>query len=442
MAKHLLTDRKCKAARPGGKPLNDGDGLKLYPHPNGSKYWRLRYVLNGRDMSASLGIYPDITLEEARRKAAAARRLVEAGRNVSMQRKLDRAHTIVRQAGTFDAIADEWLEHGRTHGTGRTKGRPWSAHHHERNEGLLRRILRPDLGAFPADEITESMLIDVIRKTYKGGTKVSALRALDVAAHVFGFGKAMHRCARNPAREIDKGMLFPKPQVQHFAALALDQVGPWLKRLNASTLALTTRTALYLMFVTGLRDAALRAAKWGEFDLDAGLWLVPEARRKTRVTHPGEQRLPLPRQAVALLRELAELTDSGPDSFVFASYGKHGYLAENTLAKAMRDLGFDVTVHGFRSLLTDLLTPLGFMPFAIDRQLDHAIGHTGERTGAGSADPKVLAAYLRADFLDYRRAMMQWVADWADAMAAGKKAPALPMGMVQPAAVIELRPAA
>jgi integrase len=252
----------------------------------------------------------------------------------------------------------------------------------------------------------------------------------------------MHRCARNPAREIDKGLLFPKPQVQHFAALALDQVGPWLRGLNAVNFAPTIRTALYLMFVTGLRDAALRAAKWSEFDLDAGLWLVPEARRKTRITHPGDQRLPLPRQAVTLLRELAELTDTGPESFVFESYGKHGYLAENTLAKAMRDLGFAVTVHGFRSLLTDLLTPLGFIPFAIDRQLDHAIGHTGERTGAGSADPKVLAAYLRADFLDYRRDMMQWVADWADAMAAGKKAPALPMGMVQPAAVIELRPAA
>jgi integrase len=168
------------------------------------------------------------------------------------------------------------------------------------------------------------------------------------------------------------------------------------------------------MLYTGLRDGSLRAAHWNEIDLKAATWTVPAERMKSGREH----RLPLPKQAVAALRELAKLTRAKPNAFVFASYGKDGFLAENTLRVALHRLGFKVTAHGFRSLLTDLLNENGFNPDAIERQLDHV------------QKDKVRAAYLRSEFFDYRRTMMQWLADWADAEQRGKGKPALPDNVI------------
>jgi len=144
-------------------------------------------------------------------------------------------------------------------------------------------------------------------------------------------------------------------------------------------------------------------------------WTIPAERMKSGRAH----KVPLPRQAVAILTELAKLTRREPTSFVFASNAsKHGHLAENTLRLRLHGLGFDVTAHGFRSLLTDLLNVRGFNADAIERQLDH------------QQKDKVRAAYLRSDFYDYRREMMQWVADWADTQRAKTKAPALPSNVL------------
>jgi integrase len=191
-------------------------------------------------------------------------------------------------------------------------------------------------------------------------------------------------------------------------------VGPLLKKLSSSGVEPVTRAGLLLMLCTGLRDSTLRGARWQEIDLKAAKWTVPPERMKSRREHA----VPLPRQAVAILKELAKLTRRNASSFVFASRSKAGFLAENTLRLALHGLGFKVTAHGFRSLLTDLLNERGFNADAIERQLDH------------SSRDKVRAAYLRSDFFDYRRKMMQWVADWAEAQQAGTAAPALPANVV------------
>ena len=153
------------------------------------------------------------------------------------------------------------------------------------------------------------------------------------------------------------------------------------------------------MLYTGLRDHSLRAARWEEIDLKTATWTVPSERMKSRRKHV----VPLPTQAVATLTELGKLTRHTPKSFVFVGFGKTGFLAENTLRAALHRLGFKVTAHGLRSLITDLLNENGFNPDAIERQLDHM------------QRDKVRAAYLRSDFMPQRVAMMQWLADWADA---------------------------
>jgi integrase len=407
MAEKLLSDRKCKSAKVRARPypVADGNGLRLVIHPNGSKYWVLRYTLKGKETTLGLGTYPGVTLEEARDVAGKARKLVAAGINPRVDRKVNVARNIERGEATLEAVAIEWLARHKA---------DWSPVHYERNEGLLRRILLPELGGLPIAEITEPMLLAPLKKAYDSGIRESARKARAVAALVFAYAKDTHRATSNPARELAQSSVLKRPEVTHFAALKAKDVGPLLKRLSASGVEPVTRAALLLMLCSGLRDATLRGARWQEIDLKTAKWTVPPERMKSRREHS----VPLPRQAVAVLKELAKLTRRNANSFVFASYGKAGFLAENTLRVALHGLGFKVTAHGFRSLLTDLLNERGFNADAIERQLDH------------SSKDKVRAAYLRSDFFDYRRKMMQWVADWAEAQQEGSASPALPANVV------------
>jgi len=407
MAKELLTDVACRRARPGAgvRYLNDGDGLRLLIRPTGARYWLLRYRFDGAESTYSLGSYPEVGLSEARAKAAEAQKTIKAGGHPTKAQRVRRAQRTEASKATFRAVAEEWLEENRA---------DWSAHHSERNRGLLERILYPDLGELPIDEITEPMLLDTLRRHYNKGIRESARRARAVAAQVFSHAKETHRATHNPARELAGSKLLKRPEVRHFAAIKAEQVGPMLRALAASGTEPVTKAALLLMLFTGLRDAALRGARWQEIDLDAATWTVPAERMKSGREHL----LPLPKQAVAVLRHLASLKETKPGGFVFASIGKAGYLAENTLRVALHRLGFKVTAHGFRSLITDKLNLAGFNPDWIERQLDHVM------------KDKTRASYLRTDFFDHRRPMMQWFADWCEAVREGTAAPAMPDNVI------------
>jgi len=440
MAEKLLTDRQCKTAKPKHKVryLNDGAGLRLLIKPDGAKSWVLRYWIGGKENAMGLGAYPGTTLEEARNKARDARKLADEGRSPAIERKLRVAENISSDASTFKSVAQAWLDENRPH---------WSSHHYERNEGLLRRIFYPALGDIPIADITELAIAMPLRKAYDSGIHDSARKARQIVVQLFGYAKRNHLVKFNPARELAADREFlPKHEVEGFAALHADEVGPFLKKLSASNCPPVTQAALQMLLYTGLREGALRAAKWSEVDLEAAAWTLPFDRRKRRTKTKNlvaarkaasakklsdarrDFVLPLPKQAVRVLTELAKLTNKGPESYVFASdAAKDGYLAENTLRLALHGLGFKVTAHGFRSLLTDLLAEKGFNVEAVERQLDHTLGHLQPDR---EANP-VRRHYLRTDFLDYRRGVMQWVADWADAQRAGKKSPALPKNVVE-----------
>lgn len=414
MAERLLSDRACKAAKPKARIyyLNDGAGLRLQVRPrtprcpDGARYWQFRYTLAGEESTYQIGSYPDVPLEEAREEAAKARKLVGLAIRPSVDRKVQRAKNVERGEATFKAVAEEWLARNKA---------DWSAHHYERNSGILTRLLYPDLGALPVADISEPTLLRTLQKHYDAGIRVSAIRARGIAAQVFRYAKDTHRATHNPARELAGSSVLKPPEVKHFAALKAEHVGPMLQALDKSETEPATRAALLLMIYTGLRDSSVRGAKWQEIDLRAKCWTVPAERMKSRREH----RVPLPRQAVAVLSELAKLTRRKPDSFVFASNAaESGHLAENTLRLRLHGLGFKVTAHGFRSLLTDLLNERGFNADAIERQLAHV------------EKDKSRAAYLRSDFYDYRRGMIQWLADWADAQRDKTKEPALPGNVI------------
>jgi integrase len=412
MAEKLLKDSQCKVAKPkaGIYYKSDGAGLRLQVRPKGvksesAKYWQFRYTLDGRESTYQIGSYPDVSLEEARDEAAKARKLVGVGIRPSVDRKVQRANNVERTEATFKVVANEWLAKNKA---------DWSGHHFERNTGILTRILFPDLGALPVTAISEAVLLKTLVKHYDAGIRESARRARVVAAQVFSYAKSTHRATMNPARELAGNELLKKPDVTHFAAIKQEQVGPMLRALKTSQVEPVTRGALLLMLYTGVRDAALRGARWHEFDLEGKCWTVPAERMKSGREH----KVPLPRQAVEILSKLAELTRKEPGSYVFASHSKAGFLAENSLRLALHRIGFKVTAHGFRSLITNVLNVNHCHPDAIERQLDHA--HRD----------KVRASYLNEEFWDIRQGMMQWLADWADAQRNETEAPDLPSNVI------------
>jgi len=395
VAEKLLTDTKIKKARPRDRQyyLSDGGGLRLRIKPSGSRSWLLRYQNAKKENTVSLGTYPVFSLSDAREKAAEYKKLLRSGVNPVLHKSRQKKQSLKAQSSTFGMISREWLDINKE---------IWSDSHLERNTGLLRRVLWKPFERTPITQISEDDLLSVLREYYDSGAKESARRAQLVAAQVFSFAKETKRVSANPARELKGSPFLKKPPVRHFSALKQQQVGELMTFLRENgpeqRLSINTQCGLLLALYTGLRDNSLRGAKWSEIDFEGKKWTVPETRMKRRRAHT----IPLPRQACEVLRKLYALNYSGEDTYVFPSNNKSGHMAENTLRLGLHRLGFKVTVHGMRSLITDVLNENEFPPDAIERQLDHLVGN------------QVKSAYLRTDFFKKRIDMMQWFADWCD----------------------------
>jgi len=398
----ILFEKDCRDAKPKFKMyyLNDGGGLRLRCRPDGGKTWMYRYRFNGIEKSVGIGSYTKITLKIARTVATKYRALILEGKNPSIEKKVRKAKRVLQDTQTFGSVARDWLDANRD---------DWSANHLKRNEGLIRLYLMPDLGRLPIQEIEESYLFSVLRPVYDKGRKESARRARGIAAQIFDYGIDTYRCTSNPAKDMRNNKHFKKPIVNHMKALPKEDVPKLIAKLRKKgeeqRLKPQTVCALLLMFYTGHRDHAVRGAKWQEFDMKKQTWKVPGERMKG--TKEAKRRraphvVPLPTQALAALKELEPITYRGPESYVFSAKTKTGHMAENTLRLALHRLGYNVTAHGTRSLITDVLNENGFNADAIERQLDHM-----ERN-------EVRRAYLRSEFEHIRRPMMQWFADWCE----------------------------
>ena len=407
MAEKLLGERKVANAKSKATPyrLNDGGGLTLRVMPNGSKYWQVRYRYAGKENTLQIGSYPHVLLVQARRERDKHREVLRQGQDPIVARKFQRSRIRRATAETFGAIAQEWLEHRKP---------DIAAVTHERNEGLVRRVLTPMLGDLPLREVDATLLLSALRAAEKKGLRMSARRARIIAGQIFGYALASGRGNANPARDVAKA-LTKKPVTTHHTALSAGQIGPLLVALDRGPgVTDVVAAALKLMLYTGLRDGSLRGAQWKEIAFEGRTWTIPASRTKRREEHI----VSLPKQAITVLTQLHALTGRGPHSFVFASTGKDGFLAENTLRVALHRLGFKVTAHGFRSLLTDELYKAGFRSEWVERQMHHKDAN------------EVRAAYLRTDFLEQRTTMMQWWADACDAARAGKQAPKLPSNVI------------
>ena len=388
-----LTDITIRSTKPGAKPkrLFDSGGLYLEVSPSGSKLWRLKYRIAKREKRLAFGIYPEVSLKDARAKRDEARKLLAAGVDPGVQRKMME----LQNASGFEAVAREWF----------TKFSPsWSPDHAERVIRRFERDVFPWMGARPIGEITAPELLTALRRVENRGVVETAHRVMQNCSQVFRYAVATGRTERDPTADL-RGAL-PPVKGNHFASITDPKaIGELLRAINGYQGSFATQCALRLAPLVFVRPGELRRAEWAEFDLDAAEWRIPASKMKMRVIHV----VPLSAQAVSILRELHPLTGGG--KYVFpGTRTKDRPMSENTVLAALRRMGYgtnDMTGHGFRSMASTILNEQGWNRDAIERQLAHA-----ERGN-------VRAAYNYAEHLPERQQMMQQWADYLDKIKAG-----------------------
>ncbi|WP_437883708.1 tyrosine-type recombinase/integrase [Pseudomonas sp. LRF_L74] len=390
-----LTDSAIKVAKPKGKPykLTDGQGLYLEVMPGGSKLWRLKYSYAGKEKRLALGAYPTVPLQQARRRRDEARQQLAEGLDPGELRKADKM-ALLADVLTFEALAREWH---------RYRTPRWAPSTAVKTLAYLESDLLPALGRKPFDSVTRPDLVELIRKIEGRGAHNVAKKARQWLNQIFRYGLAKGVIEQNPATDLDV-IAAQAPAIKHHPHITFAELPELLALVETAKIHALTRGAIQLLVLTAVRPGELRAAPWAEFDLDAATWTIPKERMKARRPHI----VPLPRQAVAILRQLHQITGKYP--MVFA--GRHDSsrpMSENTVNLALQAIGYKdrQTGHGFRHLLSTELNSRGYNRDWIERQLAH-----------GDQD-EIRDVYNHATYLEQRREMMQAWADSVDALCAG-----------------------
>ena len=409
----MLTDMECrKAVCPEDKKhlrLSDAGSLYLQIDANGSKRWFYKYTFQGKEKLMALGGYPAVSLTAARRLRDEAKLLKATGVDPMEKRKIEKLKAMNPDGETFKAVALEWLE----------RQIPlWSEVHAKRSTRQLEKDLFPYIGSRKINELEPVEVLAAVRKTEARGALETADRGLQLAGQVFRYAVATGRAARDVTADL-KGALTPY-RSKHFGAITDPvKLGELLRAINAYRGGLIVKTALQLAPILFQRPGELRGAAWSEINLDKALWTIPAARMKR--TKDGKENgdvhlVPLPRQAVELLKPLHALTGHG--RLVFPGERDHGRpISDNSVRTALIALGYTSdlqTWHGFRATARTLLAEkLNFDPNIIEAQLAHAVRDANGR------------AYNRTTYLEQRSKMMQSWADYLEALAAGSKVIAL-----------------
>lgn len=392
-----LTDKTIRAAKPSDKALKltDGAGLYLEVTPSGSKLWRYRFRLEGKESVFAIGAYPQISLADARKLRDDARDLVKQGINPAQARQQAKQATIDESKNTFALSADAWY----------TEKRPtWGAHHAHTVRRILDADVLPRIGSAPIRSLTTPDFYRVMKRIQARGAATRAILARQIMVSVIDYAVLQSRADENKALPLRREIA--RRVVEHRRHLEEQHVGEFIRKLRDYSGHPTTRLAVQLQILTAVRPGEILGAAWAEFDLDAARWDIPKDRMKMRRPHV----VPLSKQAVACLRELEEVTGDG--AYLFPSQGtKTRTQPVQTLGRAIARMGFSdrCSPHGLRGTFSTMLNERGYNPDWIETQLAHVKGDA------------VRASYNHAQYLNDRRNMMQAWADLLDELADGAK---------------------
>jgi integrase len=399
-----LTELSIKQAKPKEKQykLTDGEGMYLRVYPNGSKYWQLQYWFDGKQKILSIGVWPDVSLINAREKRYEAKKKIKDGINpIEEKRKerqdtLDQAHKVnletQKQKTTFRLVAQEWYKRVSLQ---------WTEKHTKDVLRSLQNYVYPDFGERPISEITKQDVIANLRKLESKGIHETCYRVRQKLEAIFEYAEIEEHCIGNPAKNLQK--IFTKPQPKNHASLPISELPVFLKKIVDDSGAFpTTKLAIMFMIHVFVRTNSLRHAMWNDFNLESDdpLWIVPGYDMKNGL----ELHVPLSSQSVKILEDMKLF--SGPDGFVFPQVrNPQKAMSENTLLYFSYRLGYAgrSTIHGFRTVAsTSLHNSKLWDHDAVEKQLSHLVG------------TKVSRAYNKAEHLKERRKMLQWWSDYVD----------------------------
>lgn len=404
-----IYEKQLQALRRNPIPgrYTDGNGLCLLVNKAGGMYWQWQTTgPNGKRTDLSYGPYPLVGLADARLKHLDAKRLRLAGEYPTLIKKKAKVRAAAAAANDFEKVAREWLE---------IRTPEWAAAYTFRITSRLEKDVFPWLGKIPLTQIDAPLVHATVKRIQDRGALETGHRMRDAISMVFRYAIGKGLVKENPAAELRQAL--KKSTTKHMAAITEpEKLGGLLRALKGYSGTLIVRTALQLSPMLMVRPGELRHARWAEIDLESATWTIPAARmkRKKDGKRNGDPHIvPLSRQAVTLLEDLAPLTrrDDG-GGLVFRGERDHERpMSENTINGALRRLGFDtqedITGHGFRATARTLLDEVhGFNTDVIEAQLAHRVKDTLGR------------AYNRTKHLIKRREMMQAWSDYLDKLAA------------------------
>ena len=383
-----LNDRQIKHSKPKDKPykLTDGNGLYLHITPAGGKLWRLKYRIDGKEKTLSIGKYPHLSLVEAREAAENARKMKAQGIDPSQAKQQAKAERQAALLNTFEHIARDWHQNNISR---------WKPNHAQRIMRYLEKDVFPYISSHPIQELRVAHIKQVLDAITARGVAETAEKIRQWINKIFNYALMLERVDGNPASAL-VGYIQPQT-TEHMPALPREELTEFYRRLLQVDAEPQNRLCLMLLVLCFARNTEIRGGEWKEINWQTKTWTIPASRMK----RPREHLIPLSDWAMELLQELHQLTGKG--RFMFPNRNTiSGYISENTLGNILNRIGYKgiATPHGFRSLASSILNEQGFNPDAIERQLAHV------------EENKIRAAYNRAEYLAERTEMMQWYSDY------------------------------
>jgi integrase len=396
--KMVLTDTKIRNLKSKGKPYKvaDFDGLHVLVKPSGSKLWRFKYRILGKEKLLAIGSYPAISLLDARIVRDEARREVARGNDPS---QMKREKALVEKEGigqTFEKISEMYLS--------KIEKEDRASATMVKNRWYLGMAIAA-FGRKPITEITSPVVLRCLRVPEAKGHFETARRLRSTIGSVFRYAIAVGVAEHDPTFALRDALI--RPTVVSRAAITdKNNLGGLMRVIDGFQGQPTTRIALEILAIVVTRPGELRHAKWGEFDFDERVWSIPASRMKMRFPH----KVPLPNRALELLLQLQELTGYGELLFPSIRSSKRP-MSENTLNASLRRMGYsgdEMTAHGFRASFSTLANESGLWnPDAIERALAHV-----EKN-------EVRRAYARGEHWEERVRLADWWAGLLEELQAG-----------------------
>ena len=399
----MLNDLQVRSAKPKEKDfkLGDSSGLYLFVTKSGSKLWRLKFRVDGKEKTLSFGKYPEISLAEARALRDQARKTHAQGIDPSLIKKHAKLKSINSADLTFQKVAEDWFE---------IKARTLAPSTHKKILQTFNANVFPRLGKLPIDQIIYEQIRQVIQIMQKRGAIEYSMKTREWIANIFEFAVMDGLIENSPIKGVDARL--EKPVNQRFPYLkSMEDAGKFLRGVAQYGGTFETQLFAKIMLNVAQRPSELREAKWSEFNLLKRVWTLPLERSKTRNYMAQAHTIMLSSQVLAALQKLHEFT--GHSEFLFSSTRASGKpISEATARKVFRECfgDYHVVPHGCRHFFST--TANNSLKFHRD-VIEQALGH-------GDANA-IRATYNMATYDESRRELAQWWSDQLEVAQCGAK---------------------